>query len=73
VAECTKFCDKCTGPAVNECLHCDEAHTLKDGKCYNRLDWYILSKEFNDNPDFEELHGWELKETFLEAPKPPIN
>ncbi|CAD8123956.1 unnamed protein product [Paramecium sonneborni] len=71
-AQCTKFCDECVGNAENECTKCHPTHTLSNGKCLNKNEWYISSKEFFDQESFQKIEGWNFQEIDPNGPNPPI-
>ncbi|CAD8118939.1 unnamed protein product [Paramecium sonneborni] len=71
-AQCTKFCDECVGTAENECTKCSDTHTLQDGKCINKNEWYILSKEFFTDDEFKKLDGWTFQDIDPAGPNPPV-
>ncbi|CAD8060428.1 unnamed protein product [Paramecium sonneborni] len=61
IAECPKFCKSCFGSGDNECLKCEETHQLIEGKCINKNDWFILSKEFNEPSSFKKITEWQIE------------
>ncbi|CAK61100.1 unnamed protein product (macronuclear) [Paramecium tetraurelia] len=71
-AQCTKFCDECIGTAENECTKCQPTHTLLDGKCVNKNEWYILSKEFFTPEQFNKVDGWTFQDVDPAGPNPPF-
>ncbi|CAD8106310.1 unnamed protein product [Paramecium primaurelia] len=71
-AQCTKFCDECVGNAENECTKCHSTHTLSNGKCLNKNEWYVASKEFFEEESFKKVEGWNFQELDSVSPNPPI-